>query len=468
MHICIIGTGSSGWISCNTLKNLNCIDKITIIGSPNIPPIGVGESNTLSFLDFLNDLIENKEFTIDEFITNTDAAIKYGVYYENWSKRDYIHHFKGGNPDEIEYEKFTRLLANKDPEIYIHDFLDSYLIRNIFNNKLVLDTDRYPISYHFDAGKFIEFFSKIALKNPKVNFISGTVTGGKKNCDLIQNIIVDGTEISADYYIFATGDSKINKDFLEVNYEDLSNVLLTNKAVVCPLKYTNKREQFHPYTKAKTMKYGWRWITPTWSRIGTGYVFSTNYISIDEAIDEFLDDIGDKTLEPMIVNFEPKYNKTPFHQNYCTLGMSQGFLEPLDAPGLSITINTISHIARYLENTFSDINKMNKYLNREFKFWTSFILSQYKTCYRDDTQFWRDHNLIKYDHYDMILNMLDDDGGGYKFQRPFEDIIMFRQTLASKDIRWKTSLTDPLFKIKEKKHSTINHFDYIQNINNRI
>ena len=89
------------------------------------------------------------------------------------------------------------------------------------------------------------------------------------------------------------------------------------------------------------MKNGWRWITPTQSRIGTGYVFSDNHISIDEATNEFLEDIGDKTIKPFLVDFNPKCNKRPFKFNSCTIGMSSGFLEPLDATGLQISIQAI-------------------------------------------------------------------------------------------------------------------------------
>ena len=60
------------------------------------------------------------------------------------------------------------------------------------------------------------------------------------------------------------------------------------------------------------MKHGWRWITPTWERIGTGYVFSENHISVDEAINEFITDIGDKTIQPFVVNFKPRVNKKTF------------------------------------------------------------------------------------------------------------------------------------------------------------
>jgi tryptophan halogenase len=459
MHVCIIGTGASGWMCCNLLKDIYFIEKITVIGSPDIPSIGVGESNTLTFvLDFLSILISQGDFTLDEFIRETDATVKYGVRYIDWSKNDFIHHFKN-ETEEIRH--YGRLLANKNEETYIHDLFDQHLTSVIFQDNVSLDENSHPISYHFDAGKFIDFFSKNALKNPKVNFISGTVDDVKKG-DRITSIFVDGQEYLADYYVFATGDSKVNSDLLGIEYEDLSNVLLTNKAVVYPLKYTDKRKQFHPYTKAKTMKNGWRWITPTWSRIGTGYVFSDNHISIDEAIDEFLTDIGDKTLEPFVVDFSPKYNKTSFRENYCTIGMAQGFLEPLDAPGITITIKVIENIIDYLaskdlHDNSIQLERINEKITSYYEYWCSFILCQYKTCHRNDTDFWKDHKLVKYDYYDIIMNNLDD-----LYFSTVHELMMFHQTIASKDIRWKTTLKGKPYKLLNEEYPVMHHLDFIQ------
>lgn len=469
MHVCIVGTGASGWMCCNALKTLDFIEKITIIGSPSIPTIGVGESNTIVFIrDFLDVLISNGDFTYEEFIRGTDAAIKYGVKYVNWSKKDFIHNFKHFNRTD-KPTHYGRLLANKDENTYIHDIFDSYITKIIFDNHVSLDENEYPVSFHFDAAKFIDFFSKNALKNSKVNFISGTVDGVLKKDDEVQSILVDRKLCVADYYVFATGDTKLNDKILQIKYKDLSDVLLTNKAVVYPLQYTDKRNQFHPYTIAKTMKYGWRWITPTWSRIGTGYVFSTNHISIDEAIDEFLSDIGDKTLKPMVVNFEPKYNETPFHKNYCTLGMAQGFLEPLDAPGITITIKTILELVEYLSNKEkltninSELERLNEIICEQYKFWCSFILCQYKTCSRNDTNFWEDQKLAKYEPYDTIISNLDN----YYYADSCE-LFMFQQTIASKDIKWKTNLKSPPYKVLEKKYPAIHHLDYLQTIHEKV
>jgi len=468
MHICIIGTGASGWIACTMLKKLDFIKKITIIGSSKIPSIGVGESTTLSFISrVLN------EVDLKKFVQKSDASIKYGVYYKNWSKRDFIHYFKS-QEDFLRTNNFEstwgELLANKDPNIHIHDLIGNKMWNFIQKNEVSLDFKEHIHSWHFDAGKFIDFLKKINLEDSKVNFIDDTIVDCKFLIkDLIQYIVGESNKkYTADYFVNCCGDNELNEKIFKEEYISLSPYLLTNKALVCPLKYEDKRKQFHPYTVAKTMKNGWRWITPTQSRIGTGYVFSDNHVSVDQATNEFLDDIGDKTINPFLVDFNPKYNKKPFKSNNCTIGMSGGFLEPLDAPGLTITIKSIVDLSELLNykkdaskliefNNF--LNAMNNSFRCKYEWWCSFILHQYKTCWRNDTQFWVDHKKVKCDFYEQIINSM--------YHVPpdlFEnhEYMMFYFTTAAKDIQWKSKIKDKPFPVEQLDTETIQHLDYIQ------
>jgi len=472
MHICIIGTGASGWIACTLLKKLEFIKKITIIGSSKILSIGVGESTTLNFVSQVLNEVELKNF-----VQESDAAIKYGVYYKNWSKRNFIHYFKSQQnflrTNNCE-ESYGEMLANKNPDIHIHDLIGNKLWNFIQKNEVSLNFEEHPHSWHFDAGKFIKFLQDLNLKDNKVTLIDDTIIDCKFSFgDTIENIVGENNKkYTADYFVNCCGDNKLNENVFKEEYVSLSSYLLTNKALVYPLKYTNKRDQFHPYTVAKTMKNGWRWITPTQSRIGTGYVFSDNHISIDEATYEFLEDIGDKTIEPFLVNFNPKFNKKSFKSNNCTIGMSSGFLEPLDAPGLTISLYGIELLIQLLKYK-SDSSKLIKYLNFlnisnssitiKYEWWCSFILHQYKTCWRNDTQFWIDHKNVKYDFYEQIINSLE--------CVPIEllekhEYMMFYLTTAAKDIQWKSKIKHKPFPIEELDTKTIHHLDYIQSFYN--
>lgn len=468
MHICIIGNGAAGLLSCLSLSTHPKVKKITLIGSPTIPSIGVGESTTVG----MNRLLNKIGVSDQDFIKNTDATIKYGVYYKNWSSRDYIHYIKSHNPwnrENINSEAYAKLLANKPKNVFIHDLIGNNLFKQINKNRILLDKDEYPHTWNFDAAKGIQFLKSVAEKKDNVSLVYANVVDCIfGNDDYINYVVLNTNEkIKADYYINASGNWEFNSKIFKTEYKSLSDVLLTNKALFTPIQYSNKRDQFHPYTVAKTMKNGWRWITPTWSRIGTGYVFSTNYISEEQAIDEFLEDIGDKSITPNIVNFDPKYNKTTFRSNSCSIGMANGFLEPLDAPGIAIISVILGELDYMLEvlndknNLKQKLNIFNQFIESQYMWWTSFILCQYQTCYREDTSFWKDCKDIRLKFYDNIIQTLDD------YNCSPKESMMFCQTISSKDIQWQSSLKETPFKIPEKLCESMHHYDYLKMFHNK-
>lgn len=486
MHICIVGTGVSGLLVANQLKEKDFVNKVTVIGSPKIPHIGVGESTTLSFPS------TQSKFNVDlkEFIVESHAAVKYGVYYQNWSPRDWIHFFKSEYPfkkSNLSARKYIQLLGNKPKDVFIHDIYgktiwnEAVLKNQIFpdNRGITEMKEEYPHTYHFDAGKYIEFLKKQALKSTKVNFVDETVENiNFKGEKIISLILSNNLQIQADYFVNTAGQNIKTKNIFNEQYDSLEHVLLTNKAVVYPLQYSNKRGQFHPYTIAKTMKNGWRWITPTWERIGTGYTFSNNHISEDEAIHQFLQDIGDRSLVPKVVDFTPRVNKKTFKINSCSIGMANGFLEPLDAPGLALTNKVTAGLIKLLNLYHKDISNsflegnllyqegidiLNINIRKTYKFWVTFILNQYKTSYREDTQFWKDQKNVKWDEWDLAVKDLNAYCDTHKDDY---DVMMLAQTIASRDLNYNTPLPKDItplnFPLEETLPKTQHHLDWIE------
>jgi len=481
MHVCIIGTGTSGWLVANQLKEIDVINKITVIGSSKIPHIGVGESTTLTLPK------AHKKFNLDipEFVKETNAAVKYGVYYRGWSSRNFLHYFKSDLPfvrAETSARRYSMVLANKHKNTHIHDLMGRYLWEDVNRNLVYYDEkdqEEYPRTWHFDAGLYINYLQKIALKCDKVNLIDSAVTKVvfKNKNQFIENLILeDNTLIKADYYVNATGIQE-NKNIFEERFDNLSHYLLTDKAVVGALEYTDKRAQFHPYTEARALSNGWQWITPTWDRIGTGYVFSSNHISVDQAVNEFKKSVNNKNIEPKIVDFIPQINKQTFKINHCSVGMSNGFLEPLDAPGLATT-NAITAKLEvllkrnhyYLKNyNFDLISGQKQYINdvnvanfasREvYNFWVVFILNQYKTSFRTDSKFWEDHRNVENEYWNIGL------GNMHKFfdiHKNDFDVMMLAQTTAGKDLNFNSITNIKPFPLSEVKPTKVqHHLDFI-------
>lgn len=482
--------GAAGMMSAAAFKDRPYVKKISLIGSPHIPTIGVGESTTLAFEEFH----ARFEDSLKEFVTQCDAAVKYGVYYKGWNKgKSWLHYFKTEHQTDsnnIDHFDYGVLLGNKPENVFIHDIYGKKLFE--YANQYQIPCKRedaskhYPFSWHFDAGKYIQYMISLCKKSNKVEFISDTVVNCdykfKNNIESINKIkLSSGVEIEADYYIISTGSSDLNEKIFGIKYNYITNLLLTNKAIFLPLKYKNKREQFHPYTVAKTMKNGWRWITPTWSRIGTGYVFSSNHISEDEAVKELLEDIGDFNLTPNVIDFIPRYNPDCFKTNSCTVGMASGFLEPLDAPGLTMTTNSIqnllqefdkvsirNHILNDPHNTNHIWNSIIRDLSVEtqsiYDYWCSFILTQYKTCHRDDTNFWKDHKKVEFDFQRLLVENINNRA----FWPDYGAAMMFQQTISSRNIQWKTESNQLPFKLDGPNINTMHHYDYIKNIHEGV
>lgn len=478
MKICIIGSGASGWMAAHTLKNKDFITEIVVVGSSKIPSIGVGESTTSMFNKFIEESLGLSRDSLEyyKFLRDIDASIKYGVNYVNWSKNKFLHGFLPEN---------TFQLGNK-PENLTYNESCVPLNELIYNNKIYTDTTVQYYSYHFDAARFITTLMNLAKKIPKIKFIDDTVTDvGYNNKGVVEYIALEsGNKLYSDYFVSCVGQTDFSKKITKEDYISFSDKLLTDKALFVPLSFKNKEKEFHPYTTAKTMKYGWRWITPTYSRIGTGYVFSSNHISIDEACNELLTDIGDSSLEPRVVDFIPRRITKTFKTNICSIGLAAGFLEPLDAPGLSLSQRAITILENILEEiyyprvNFSHCNFdiPNKIMAENYNYWCNFILHQYKTCHRSDTKFWVDHKNVESKEYDRLINEIFNpeikDGLYHYFTDDYfmscVEPWMIHNTSAGKDITWDTKGIK--FSIKQDNvlnpNYIFSHHEYFDHIHN--
>ena len=482
MKICVIGTGASGWIACNYLKQQKGVESVTIVGSSKLPTIGVGESATGRFDDFLETIDAHAE----DFIRESDAAVKYGVYYTGWSDLDFFHALKSHQPyfrRGCNYNVYGRLLGKKPKDHWLHDYIDgeswdmikknhvscnAYNVRGRMRHKwdrVDYPMDEYVNTWQFEANKFIEFMRRHAAKDSKVTEIDSRVVAAEYDGDRIVSIeLDDGRKITADYFVISTGETAFNEQVFRANYISLGDVLLTDRALFYPLPYTDKAAEIHPYTCAKTMKYGWRWITPTYSRIGTGYAFSSKHVSDEDAIKEFVEDIGDPSIKPFVVDFKPRKIDRPFRSNHAFVGMAGGFVEPLDAPGLDMTFNSVTQIGEYLtwsaEEQQQRLADINLHAAKQHNWWSSFILLQYKTATRNDTDFWRDQKAVVCPWYEELMSSISDLSKVYNSTQ-----MMFYSTMAGKNVQWPVGedLEDvPLVPIDEAPMPTLHHLEFLE------
>ena len=404
------------------------------------------------------------------FLVDIDAAVKYGVHYQRWGGPDFLHAFTGAKIRNESSYLVGALPATVDAKDYIAVGYDAIMDHRLINNSGMAH------SYHFDANRFIAAMERRAFDQPKIRHIQGTVVSARMAEDgkVTSVTLDDGRIIDADYWISCIGQTAFNQKIFGETYVSYSDRLLTDRAVFCPLPYQDQPREFHPYTVARAMDHGWRWITPTWSRIGTGYVFSSNHITADQAREELARDIGRDDLEFFETDFYPRRIREFFGPNFAFNGMASGFLEPLDAPGLSMTMGILDRLKNIVwPDITNDTQRRlaNQHCIAEFDQWCAFILHQYKVSRLDHTAFWRDQGAVDWTFYRGVMSNLFDpalaDDGTVCFDRdprfPFMEPWMIFHTTAGRGHRWpvKGSRAPEIINVDQNLDSP-RHYDVIR------
>lgn len=393
-EIIVLGGGAAGWLTA-----LFCIAKlkthnITLIESKTIGILGAGEGTTPHMIDFLKSLKINME----DLIKETKATVKNGISFENWNGdgKKYFHPF--GISQEL--DPFSV------PNVFTHDCYDLYL-KSLINNKLNFQEYDYPtkISYenkidpphvrfalHIDAHEFANYLKKIAIERG-IKHVEGDfkqVQTDKSNC--ITSIqLKNNKKYKCDFVFDCSGFARllIGKHYKEkwISYQ---NHLPMKKAIPFILK---SEKDIRPYTQALAMKNGWMWKIPLQNRIGAGYVFDSDYISDDQAVDEINNFMGKKIKPIKVINFDAGRFKNTWVKNCMAIGLSSSFTEPLEATSLFLTVEQLNIFCQYIPHMFKSntkaSNQFNDIVGNSNDDVMNFLYLHYLTK-RKDSSFWKE------------------------------------------------------------------------------
>ncbi|KZN68286.1 tryptophan halogenase [Pseudoalteromonas luteoviolacea CPMOR-1] len=400
--IIILGGGTAGWMAANLIAKSWC-DKdicISVIESPDIGIIGVGEGSTPQFKAFM-DFIEVPE---SEWMPQCNATYKNGIRFVNWSMRpgfeQYFHPFPA-QPDDYSAPAFfhNSFVRRKGVDLEGHPdpfFLATYLAEHA---KAPIAAESFPFEinygYHFDSAKLGLLLAEKA-KSFGVEHIQARVQDVRKNTDgtIAALICESGIEVSGDIFIDCSGfSSLLLQQHLQVGFESFSNNLFNDSAVVLP---TEQGDVIASETLSIARKYGWSWHIPLTNRIGNGYVYSSRYCNKDQAETELRAALGllDSDIEARHLNMKVGQVKEHWHKNCVAIGLSQGFIEPLEATALHIVQETVqSFIECYQEENFSckGRGKHNRMMSQRYQAIRDYIVAHYRVNSRNDTAYWRDN-----------------------------------------------------------------------------
>lgn len=418
-NIVIVGGGTAGWMTASTLVKLFPKKKITLIESPNIKTIGVGEST----IGQINQWLSLIGIDAKDFMKECNATFKFGIRFTDfYRKGSGFYDYPFGKPEYVDINENNLWYFKKiiNPSIKVNDYVDSYFpIMAIINNNKIYDGEelgafnfKKDVAYHFDATKFALWLrDNICL--PKVNHIKSEVDKIIHDDNGINSLILnDGQIIEADLFIDCTGfRSMLLGKTMGVDFISYEDIIPNNCAWATHVDYTDKEKQLVTYANCTAIDNGWVWSIPLWNSMGTGYVYSDKYITDDNALEQFK-----SHLKKEGYNIDGcKFNKVPFKsgvykklfvKNVVAIGLSAGFVEPLESNGLV----TIHEFLEYLSITL-DREYISQWDRDVFSYscihtirnWAEFVAMHYSFSHRDDTEYWRDIQSRVYDEsiYDL-------------------------------------------------------------------
>jgi tryptophan halogenase len=396
-RIAIVGGGTAGWMAASVLARAlpgtGCV--ITVIESPDIGTVGVGEATIPPIIDLLRFL----SISEGDFVTHTQSTYKLGIKFTNWSGTgdSYWHPF-GTFGAMINLRPFFHAWHRARSEGLAPRFNDFSLNATLGDAGKFRFPDaavqgpvaglRYAL--HFDAGLVAQYLRSYS-ERLGVARLERTVaqTTLREDGFLDELIFTDGTRLQADLYIDCSGfRGVLIEGALKTGYLDWSQVLPCDRAVAMPTELAAARP---PYTEAVSHRAGWRWRIPLQHRTGNGYVYSSSHIGDSEALDELLAALGEKpSADPRFLRFVTGRRKLFWNRNCVALGLASGFLEPLESTSIHLVMSGVYKLLEHFPNTSfaqSNIDSYNTELIQEIERIRDFIVLHYLTG-RSDTPLW--------------------------------------------------------------------------------
>jgi tryptophan halogenase len=371
--------------------------KITLVESEQVGTVGVGEATIPPIVEFNNLLGINA----DEMLRATQGTFKLGIEFINWGRIGdaYMHPFGS----------FGRTIMNvsfwhywkKAYDLGLSPPLDAYSLNwlaakqnrflrsgNVPNSPL----SKVPHAYHFDASLYARFLRNFStdLGVDRIEGLveqviqdpgSGFITGIK---------LQDGKLIDGDFFLDCTGfRGLLIEQCLQTGYEDWAHYLPCNSAQAVPSKAINLKR---PYTKSIAHPIGWQWQIPLQHRTGNGIVYSTEFATDEQAQQTLLENLPSTALaEPRQLRFVTGKRKKSWNKNCLAVGLSSGFMEPLESTSIHLIQSTITRFLSLFPrrtNFDAEMDRFNKSADREFRTVRDFLILHYKATERDDSGLW--------------------------------------------------------------------------------
>ncbi|MCJ2177692.1 tryptophan halogenase family protein [Novosphingobium album (ex Hu et al. 2023)] len=396
-RIVILGGGTAGWMSAAALARFAPPGyAVTLIESDAIGTVGVGEA-TIPPIRLFNNALGIDEA---EFLRETSASYKLGIEFDGWLREghSYMHAF-GTVGRQHGLLPFRHYWA-RGAAMGIARPLGHYSANEIAARTGRMATGvsgpgipELPWAYHFDASLYAAFLRRHA-EGMSVTRHEGRVAQVQRheNGDIAAVETEDGRTFAGDFFIDCSGfRGVLIEEALQTGYDDWRQWLPCDRAVVVPCEAAGP---FTPYTRSIARSAGWQWRIPLQHRIGNGLVYCSEYLSDDAAVRTLLSHLEAPTqADPRPLRFVTGRRRKTWNHNVLAVGLSSGFMEPLESTSIHLIQSVITRFLTVLPSApVGDAVRegFNRRCAEDFEGIRDFLILHYKANAREGEPFW-DH-----------------------------------------------------------------------------
>ena len=411
--IVIVGGGSAGWLTAGIIaaKHATPVNggpgtRIILLESPDVPNLGVGEGTWPTMRDTLRRIGLSEV----EFLRACDASFKQGSQFINWQE----------GAGESYYHPFTPPAGYGNVNLAEHWLASDVAIRfdeaagpqgRVCDRALAPKTPQSPefafslnYGYHLNAGKFVDLLQRHCVDKLGVEHKLGHVAEivSADNGDIAGMKLTSGETVSGDFFIDCTGFSAllIGKHY-EIPFVSQRHRLFNDTALAIQADYASEDAPIASVTRATAQTAGWIWDIALPSRRGIGYVFSSQHTSAEKAEEELAAYVSadpylaEDQPSPRKIQFQPGHRETFWHRNCVAIGVSAGFVEPLEATALILIEKSAEWVSEQLPEDKSAMpvvaKRFNDVTRQHWRAIIDFLKLHYVLTRRSDSSYWRDH-----------------------------------------------------------------------------
>lgn len=397
--IVIVGGGTAGWMAAAALSKVLSRDySIRVVESEEIGTVGVGEA-TIPMIKLFNHALELDE---NDFVRSTKGSFKLGIEFRDWGRigDSYMHAFGkiGQDLGAVAFYQYWLKMHQAGKAAPLDEYcITAWASRHNKFMRAVADRPNSPLAdiayaYHFDAALYARYLRKYSEARGAVR-IEGKVVDVQLHGEtgFVESIqLQSGERIAGQLFIDCSGfRGLLIEQALKSGYEDWTRWLPCDRAVAAPCAHNGP---ITPYTRSTALESGWQWRIPLQHRVGNGYVFSSQFISEDEATARLVGNLeGELLAEPRVLRFVTGKRRKFWNRNVVAMGLASGFMEPLESTSIHMIQSSIARLTAFFPHAgfdHADIDEYNAQTDFEYDKIRDFLILHYNATQRDDTPFW--------------------------------------------------------------------------------